>query len=45
MKPRGQLSVQAKKLGTFPNVQITKCHDVICTTQRHTNNHPQLNGN
>lgn len=41
-------TVQANNLGTFPNAQCTKYHNVICTTQKehkHTNKHSQLDRN
>lgn len=33
-KQCGRITVQANKLGTFPNAQCTKYHNVICTTQK-----------
>lgn len=46
-KQCGRITVQANKLGTFPNAQCTKYHNVICTTQKehkYTDKHTQLEG-
>lgn len=47
-KQCGRINVQANKLGTFTNVQFTKYHNAICTTQKehkYTEEHSQLDGN
>lgn len=37
-KQCGHVNVQANRLGTFPNAQYTKYHNVICTTKKKNTN-------